>query len=352
MRHGSKLDPPNRFAEYQTEADLEHVEWDVEYLKARADRAVQYHSDQSQSILTKIDSPDIPFMYSINPYRGCAHGCSYCYARNSHEYLGLNAGLDFETQIFVKHHASELLRKVLTKKSWQPEPISFSGVTDCYQPAEREYRLTRACLQVISEFRQPASVITKNALVLRDLDILQPLAAANLFHANISLTTLDPELARLMEPRTSIPAARLRAIQTMTDAGVSVRVMMAPVIPGLNDHEMADIMQAAKDHGAKDCGYVLLRLPLTVRPVFQEWLQRAVPTRAEKVEQRIRQTRDGRLNDSQWGTRMRGTGLIAEQIRSMYQLQRRRLKFSDLPPLDRNQFQRPRPNDGQLLLFD
>lgn len=351
MRHGSEIDPPNRYAAYHTEPDLEQVEWDTEYLNQQSDRTVRYLHDESRSVVTKIDSPDIPFSYSVNPYRGCAHGCSYCYARNSHEYLGLNAGLDFETRIFVKRQAPELLKQFLSRKSWQAEPISFSGVTDCYQPAERDFQLTRRCLQVVADCGQPVSIITKNALLRRDLDLLQPLAAAGLFQASVSLTTLDTELARSMEPRTSIPAARLRLMRELSEAGVPVRVMMAPIIPGLNDHEMADVLQAARDHGATDCGYVLLRLPLTVRPVFEEWLQRTQPSKADRIEQRIRQTRSGQMNDSKWGRRMTGSGVLAEQIRTLFQVLQRRLGFQKLPPLDRTRFQPPSTSSGQRTLF-
>ncbi|MBS0263636.1 MAG: radical SAM protein, partial [Planctomycetes bacterium] len=212
MTHGSRLDPPNRFEKTSREADFEHLEWDREYLDQLNQRPIEYLVDTSKSVVSQNDSPDVPFTYSVNPYRGCAHGCAYCYARNTHEYLGFNAGLDFETKILVKENAPDLLREFLSRPAWLPEPITFSGVTDCYQPAERTYRLTRGCLEVAREFRQPIGIITKNALVTRDLDLLQDLAKHRLAHVFLSLTSLDPELACVMEPRTSIPAARLRAI--------------------------------------------------------------------------------------------------------------------------------------------
>jgi DNA repair photolyase len=351
MRHGSNLDPPNRFDRVHTEADFEHVAWDAEYLKERTDRKVQYLADASKSIVSENDSPDIPFRFSVNPYRGCAHACPYCYARNSHEYLGLNAGLDFETKIFVKHDAPKLFREFLSRDSWIPEPIIFSGVTDCYQPAEREFRLTRQCLEVANDCNQPISIITKNALVLRDLDLLRDMASRKLAHVNLSITTLDPELARVMEPRTSIPSARLRAVKTLVEAGVPVRVMVAPIIPGLNDHEAPRVMKAAKEAGASDARYVLLRLPLTVEPVFREWLNRTHPLKAEKVENLVRQTRNGKLSDSTWNTRMVGSGEVADQIRSMFQVFRQKLGFGDLPELDSSQFKPPTPRSGQLRLF-
>ncbi|MDZ4684950.1 MAG: PA0069 family radical SAM protein [Planctomycetaceae bacterium] len=351
MRHGSQLDPPNRFDKSHAVPDFEHLEWDTEYLATRHDRRIEYLPDSSQSLVTSNDSPDIPFRYSVNPYRGCAHGCAYCYARSSHEYLGLNAGLDFETKIFVKHAAPQLLRDFLARDSWKPEPIIFCGVTDCYQPAEREFRLTRGCLEVANACSQPIAIITKNALVLRDLDLLADMASRRLVQVNLSINSLNPELARTMEPRTSIPAARLRAMETLAKAGVPVRVMVAPLIPGLNDHEAPAVMQAAKDAGAGDAGYVLLRLPLTVEPVFREWLHRTQPLAAEKVEGLIRQTRAGKLNRSEWGERMRGTGAIAEQIAAMFQVFRHKLGFGRMPGLDCTQFQPATPQNGQRRLF-
>lgn len=351
MTHGSMIDPPNRFEKVQHEADFDHLEWDQEYLAGLDKRPIEYLSDTSKSIVSENSSPDVPFRYSVNPYRGCAHGCAYCYARNSHEYLGFNAGLDFETKIVVKHDAPRLFRDFLAAKSWKPEPITFSGVTDCYQPAEREFQLTRQCLAVALESRQPVGVITKNALVLRDLDLLQPMAAAGLVHVFLSITTLDAELARTMEPRTSIPAARLRAVRMLAQAGVPVGVMVAPVIPGLNDSEIAAVLDAAHEAGAKSAGYVLLRLPLTVEPVFREWLHRTQPLKVDRVEQRIRHSRQGKLNTSIWGERMTGQGEIADQIGQMFRLFSHRFGFARLPLLDASQFRPPAPRSGQLRLF-
>lgn len=351
MRHGSQLDPPNRFEQFHAVPDAEHLEWDTEYLEGRFSRSIEYLTDASQSIVTQNDSPDIHFRYSVNPYRGCAHGCAYCYARNTHEYLGFNAGLDFETKIVVKHDAPRLLREFLARDAWKPEPIIFCGVTDCYQPAEREFRITRGCFEVTRECHQPVSLITKNALVVRDLDLLGDMAARSLAHVNLSVTTLDPQLAREMEPRTSIPAARLRAVETLAKAGVPVRVMMGPVIPGLNDSEIPQVLKAARDAGATDARYVLLRLPITVEPVFLEWLRRTQPLKAERVESLIRQTRGGKLYRSEWGERQRGTGLIAEQIEQLFQTFRKKLGFENLPSLDVSQFVPPRPASGQLRLF-
>lgn len=351
MQHGSMLDPPNRFDKSHAVQDLEHLEWDDEYLRQQEHRPIQYLADTSKSIVVENNSPDIAFRYSINPYRGCVHACSYCYARPYHEYLGLNAGLDFETKIFVKHDAPALFREFLSRDAWQPEPVVFSGVTDCYQPAEREFRLTRQCLEVARECSQPISIVTKNALVLRDLDVLSAMASRRMAHVNLSITTLDPELARVMEPRTSIPSARLRAIETLVKSGVPVRVMVAPLIPGLNEHEAPAVLKAAKEAGATDARYTLLRLPLTVEPVFREWLRRTQPLKAEKVESLIRHTRKGKLSDSTWGQRMVGTGEIADQIKSMFGVFRQKLGFTDLPPLDSSQFEPAVPRNGQLRLF-
>lgn len=352
MQHGSMIDPPNRFEKRRQEPDLEQLEWDREYLDGIGDRKIEYFDDRSNSIVTENDSPDVGFRYSVNPYRGCAHGCSYCYARNTHEYLGLNAGLDFETKIIVKPEAPQLFREYLSRDTWQPEPVIFSGVTDCYQPAEREFRLTRQCLEVALECRQPVCLITKNALVVRDLDILREMSARNLVHVSFSVTTLDGELARTMEPRTSIPAARLRAVQLCSEAGIPVQVMVAPIIPGLNDTEIPDILEAAKKAGATAAAYLLVRLPLTVRPVFREWLRRTQPLKWKKIEGLIRQARAGKLNSSKWGERMVGTGEVAEQIGNLFSVfQQKHGLNCKLRPLDFSQFRPPKPRSGQLRLF-
>lgn len=352
MRHGSRIDPPIRFERTHTEPDDAHLDWDTEYLREREDRRIEYISDYSKSIVSENNSPDVPFRFSLNPYRGCIHSCSYCYARPSHEYIGFNAGLDFETKIVVKHDAPSLFRAFLAKDSWKPEPITFSGVTDCFQPAERQFRLTRQCLEVALECRQPVSIVTKNALVLRDLEILTRLAADRLVHVFVSVTTLDAQLARGMEPRTSIPSARLRAIQMLANADVPVGVMVAPVIPGLNDMEVPAILEAAKDAGAMAASYVLLRLPLTVEPVFREWLERTQPLKAKRVLGRIRETRDGKLNNSTWGDRMVGTGEIAEQVQKMFRLFKQKYELdAKFPPQDCSLFIPPVPSSGQKRLF-
>jgi DNA repair photolyase len=311
----------------------------------------QFFADDSQAILASNDSPDVGFRWSVNPYRGCELGCAYCYARPSHEYLGFDAGLDFETRIMVKHHAPELLRAALARPNWRGELIAFSGVTDCYQPAEREYRLTRGCLEVCAETSQAVTIITKNALVTRDIDLLAPLAARNVASVNISVTTLDAELARELEPRTSPPAKRLAAIRELSDAGVGVCALLAPIIPGLNDEEIPAILAAAREAGATSASYVLLRLPLAVEPIFRDWLQRHVPDKRARVEARIRDTRGGKLSDSQFGRRHRGEGVYAEQIAATFKVFAHKLGFSrGWMPLDESQFTPP-TTGGQLRLF-
>lgn len=352
MRHGSMIDPPNRFESQRRESDLEQVLADEEYLAQLHRRAIEYVPDTSRSIVATNDSPDIPFRYSVNLYRGCAHGCSYCYARNTHEFLGMNAGLDFETRIMVKHDGPKLLREFLARDKWQSGTIVFSGVTDCYQPAERRFELTRQCLEVALACRQPVGIVTKNALVLRDLDLLQQLASHQLVHVFLSITSLDDELVREMEPRTSIPAARLRAVRELAEANVPVGVMVAPVIPGLNDSEIPSVLEAAREAGAQSASWVLLRLPLTVEPVFREWLVRTQPLKAEKVLGLVRQTRDGQLYKSDWNQRQSGAGPVAEQIRKVFDVFARKYGLDGrLPPLDCSQFTPPLPPSGQLRLF-
>ena len=345
---GSHLNPPNRFdrLHYEPDPDAEPDE------DSPRSPLTVFQTDHARSIVTENDSPDIPFRYSLNPYRGCEHGCAYCFARPSHEYLGYNAGLDFETKILVKEQAPELFREFLCRDGWKPEPVVLSGVTDPYQPAERHFRVTRGCLEVALEARQPVSLITKNALILRDLDLLRELAAADLVHVNVSVTTLDTALARALEPRTSTPAARLRAVEMLAGAGVPVRVLVAPVIPGLNDSEIPAILAAVKQAGAHTAGYQLLRLPGAVAPVFREWLERERPSVVERIEGRVRAVRGGKLNDASFGTRMTGTGELARQIGELFRLFVRRHGLDGgLPPHNCAAFHRPRSSSGQGWLF-
>jgi len=353
---GAQINPNNRFLRIHIQEDLEQVEHDQDFLEQRFVTITEYYQDDSQSILSENNSPDIPFRYSLNAYRGCAHGCAYCYARPTHEYLGFSGGLDFESKIMVKERAAELLREHLMKKSWQPEPIMLSGVTDCYQPAERHFQLTRQCIQVAQEFHQPINIITKNALVTRDIDLLAPMASNKLVRVAISLTSLDQSLTRVLEPRTSSPAARLRAVRELSASGVPVTVMVAPVIAGLNDSEIPAILAAAKEHGASYAGYILLRLPLTVRPIFLDWLSRHAPTKRERIEGLIRSTRDGGYNQTQFGERLRGTGEYADHLSNTFKLFAQRYGLNGRPPaLDVSKFKRPMPRPtpvAQLTLFD
>lgn len=344
--------PPNRFGGIHAEPDFEHVADDAEWLEEQRTVATVFIPDSSRSIISENDSPDIPFNYSLNPYRGCEHGCAYCYARPTHEYLGFDAGLDFETKIIVKENAPALFRDWLARDAWTPEPIMFSGVTDCYQPAERRFQLTRGCLEVASEARQPVAIITKNALVSRDLDLLCEMSHHNAISVAISVTTLDEELARTMEPRTSTPAARLRTISELSAAGVRTHVMVAPVIPGLNDSEIPRILEAVRDAGADGASYILLRLPLTVEPVFVEWLRRIERNRAERVETRLRASRGGEMSDSRFGKRMRGEGEFAENIAKTFKVFARKYGLNARPaPLSTAAFRRPLPRSGQMRLF-
>jgi DNA repair photolyase len=349
---GAAVQPDNPYLATQRVDDFAQVEQDEEFLAKLERPPTIYLDDASQSIVARNDSPDVGFNYSVNPYRGCAHGCSYCYARPGHEYLGLSAGIDFETKIMVKRRAPELLRAFLANPRWKPEIIVFSGVTDCYQPIERELRLTRGCLQVAAECRQPIGVITKNALVTRDLDLLRELAAYGAVRVAVSITSLDQELTRVMEPRTSSPAARLRAIAELAAAGIPTEVMAAPIIPGLNDHEMPAILAAARDAGAISASYTLLRLPATVRDVFLEWLQRCRPNHAAKVENFVRSTRGGRLNHSSFENRHRGVGAIAEQVSQTFRVFALRYGLDHrIGELNAADFRPPRPPSGQLSLF-
>jgi DNA repair photolyase len=349
---GAQIHPTNRFEKVQTDADWEQLEHDEATAIEERRIPTQFFVDQSRTLITHNDSPDIGFSYGINPYRGCEHGCAYCYARPSHEYLGMNAGLDFETKVLYKPDAAKLLRAELCKPSWKGDFIAISGITDCYQPAERRLRVTRSILEVLVEARQAFGIITKNALVLRDLDLLAPHASQRMCGVNISVTTLDAELARTLEPRTSSPAARLKAIRELSSAGVPVGVMTAPIIPGLNDVELPAILKAAAEAGASGAGWTLLRLPWTVRPVFEDWLAHNRPEQRERILARIKTVRSGKMNDYQFGRRMRGEGEYAENIAQTFKVFTHKFGLNrGLPPLDMTQFQTPRSPDGQKTLF-
>ncbi|MCX8091178.1 MAG: PA0069 family radical SAM protein [Verrucomicrobiae bacterium] len=342
---GALSNPPNRFEPLRLERD---PDWDAEDDPLPR---TQFFKDHSCSIITWNDSPDVPFEASINPYRGCEHGCAYCYARPFHEYLGFSAGLDFETKILVKENAPELLRRELASPQWQPRVLALSGVTDPYQPVERRLKLTRRCLEVLVECRNPVSVVTKNALVTRDLDLLIQLARHRAAVVWLSLTTLDADLRRMLEPRTSPPGARLAAIRQLRDAGVPVGVLTAPVIPGLTDHEIPALLKAAAQAGAQFAGYIVLRLPHAVAPLFEEWLTRHCPEKKARVLGRLRALRGGKLYDATFGERMTGRGTWAEQIENLFEVARRHCGLADSgPELSTAAFRRP--GGAQLGLFD
>lgn len=348
---GTSDNPANRFDVLHYEVDPD----DDDALRARSDDfdappQTLYLRDASRSILSTNQSPDVPFDTSVNPYRGCEHGCIYCYARPGHEFLGFSAGLDFETRILVKQDAPELLRAALTAKRWKPQVIGMCGVTDPYQPIERRTRITRRCLEVLRDFRNPVGLITKSAGVTRDVDVLAELAESQCVSVTLSITTLRSDVHRLMEPRASHPDQRLRAVETLARAGVPVGVSVAPVIPGLTDEEIPQILKAASDAGAQRAGFILLRLPHGVRDLFASWLDSHFPDRARKVLNHIRETRGGELNDWQFGSRMRGQGVMAEQIESLFRVCARKQGLTrEFPPLTTKHFRRP--PSPQLDLF-
>lgn len=307
--------------------------------------------DHTTGVISENSSPDIPFSRSLNPYRGCEHGCIYCYARPTHEFLGFSAGLDFESRIVVKYDAPALLRKELCSTKWSPGTVVMSGVTDPYQPIERELQITRGCLEVLAEARNPVVIITKNHLVTRDLDLLQSLAGHRAVAVALSVTTLDPDLARVMEPRTSTPKRRLEAIEKLATAGIPVHVNVAPVIPGLTDHELVQILEASSNAGATSAAYTLVRLPYAVKDLFADWLEEHFPDRKEKVLNRIRSLRDGKLNETDFGKRFRGEGPFARQVEALFRQGCNRFGFNrERRELSVESFRRPVA--GQQDLFD
>jgi DNA repair photolyase len=319
---GASFNPPNRFERLHVEPleDQWHDDRHVE---------TEFFIDASRSILAKNDSPDLDFTYSINPYRGCEHGCVYCYARPSHEYLGFSAGIDFESKILVKPEAPKLLEETFKKTSWQPQVVAFSGDTDPYQPIERKLQLTRRCLEVFLKYGNAVQIVTKNFLITRDLDILRQLASLNLVHVLISITSLDLELIRVMEPRTSPPAKRLDAAEILSRAHIPVGVNAAPIIPGLNDEELPSILREVAGRGGVSAAYTLVRLPGAVKPLFLDWLRRELPERESKIIHRMRETRGGKLDDSRFGIRMLGEGKVAETIEDLFDLACRKCHLNE-----------------------
>ena len=339
---GASWSPANRFEKLHVDVnEFDVVDVDPDE-NERPRRETQFFRDGTKTIITHNNSPDVGFETSLNPYRGCEHGCIYCYARPTHEYLGFSAGLDFESKIMVKTNAPELLRAELERPGWKPQVLVMSGATDPYQPVEKKLRITRGCLEVLAKFRNPVAIITKNWLVTRDADVLRELAKYHAVAANISVTSLDPKLQRVLEPRTSSPRARLDTISQLRAAGIPVGVMVAPVIPGLTDHEVPKILEACAKAGAQFAGYTIVRLPWAVAPLFEHWLEEHFPDRKEKVLGRIRHLRGDRLNNSQWRTRMTGEGIFAEQIASLFEVGCRRAGIGGRPKLSTDAFRRTR----------
>lgn len=340
---GSRFNPPARFESVERLPETPEGE-------DSPCPATRFLTDASRTIITRNNSPDVGFEASINSYRGCEHGCAYCYARPTHEYLGFSSGLDFETKIMVKQNAPELLREELSNPNWKPKILAMSGVTDPYQPVERRLRLTRRCLEVLLEFRNPVMIITKNCGVTRDADLLSQLAEFDAAAVFLSITTLDPKLCSALEPRTSPPEKKIEAVATLSKAGIPTGVMVAPVIPGLTDHEIPAIVQAASEAGARFAGMVPLRLPYAVASLFEAWLEEHLPGQKSKVLNRIRSIRGGKLNDPDFGSRMKGEGAFARQIRDLFEIACKRSGIrGNGPILSTRQFKpSPRP---QLVLF-
>jgi DNA repair photolyase len=343
----AQYNPQNRFLKglYVQEFSEGIDDWEQE------ERKTEYIFDESRTIVNKVKSEDVGMLFSANPYQGCEHGCIYCYARNSHEYWGYSAGLDFESRIVVKKNAPDLLRKFFENKNWQPTPISLSGNTDCYQPIERQMQLTRKMLEVCLEYRNPVSILSKNALILRDMDLLQELAKLRLVMVYSSITSLDESLRLKLEPRTASYRLRLKVVETMSKNGIPTGIMNAPIIPGLNDHHMHDVLKAASEAGALWAGYTVVRLNGAIGDIFRDWLYKAYPDRAEKVWNLIASCHEGNVNDSRTKKRMTGDGKIAEMIKMQFKLYCKKYGLNETK-LDWNLTSFRRMNNGQMSLFD
>jgi len=322
---GVAANPANRFETLAYQPELEDLPDPEDHGPPKP--ATQVYRDDSKTVLSDNDSPDLAMERSLNPYRGCEHGCPYCFARPYHEYLGMSSGLDFETKIMAKLDVAKLLRAELSHKNYQPKSIMLSSVTDCYQPIERQFRLTRQCLEVLHEFRHPVCIVTKNALVARDADILAEMARYNGIVVTLSITSLDAKLQRAMEPRASTPQARLAAMETLASAGVPVAVNAAPMVPGLTDHEIPAILEAAWKAGARRAAYTVVRLPYAVKHLFEQWLETHYPTKKDKVLDFLRDIHGGKVYDATFGKRMGGTGPRAEQIKRMFVISAKKLGY-------------------------
>ena len=342
---GSAVNPKNRFTEKEVVYDVDPETGQLKRPKTRL------FPDHTTQIISRNNSPDIGFDVSVNPYRGCEHGCAYCYARPSHEFLGMSAGLDFESKIVVKYNAPNLLRKELSNPSWKPQTLVMSGVTDPYQPIEKKLEITRGCVQVLTASRHPLVIITKNYLVTRDIDLLSELAEVNAVRVVLSITSLDPAITNTMEPRTSRPRKRLQAVRELSNAGISVQVNIAPVIPGLTDDEIVPIMEASAEAGAKSVSLVNLRLPYGVKDLFAKWLDDHQPNRKEKVLNKIRSLKNGKLNRYEFGERFRVEGAYGEQMRQLLDIHSKRLGLNEKrEPLNVNEFRRPDTDQLRLQL--
>lgn len=342
---GAGINTHNKF--HKQEIEYTSEDWQ-QWEEPEVNPKTQFIMEESKTLLSVSDSPDLRNYNSINPYRGCEHGCIYCYARNSHEYWGFSAGLDFETKIVVKKNAPQLLEKLFHSRKWDPTPIMFSGNTDCYQPAEKKFMLTRRLLELCLQYRNPVTILTKNALILRDIDILEKMAKLNLVHGAVSITSLNEDLRSALEPRTVTGKRRLQVVKQLHEAGIPMGIMSAPIIPGLNDHEIPSIIKAAAEHGAAWAGYTVVRLNGSIAKLFDEWVHHHFPDKAAKVLNQIKECHGGNLNDSRFGLRMTGEGNYAEHIRQLHDFAcRKYFKDKELPQLDTSQFMR----GGQMNLF-
>lgn len=343
---GSQVNPSNKFSNNRYEAEfIEGL--DEEFLENKNTR---FYEETPKKIISENKSPDLSFMHSINPYQGCEHGCIYCYARNSHEYWGFSAGLDFEQKIIVKHNAASLLEETFNKKNYDPNTIVLSGNTDCYQPVERKLKITRSLLEVFRKYQHPVSLITKNNLILRDLDILKDLAANNLVQVAITINSLNEELRQKMEPRTVTAKGRLKVIEKLSNAGVPVMLMCAPIVPGLNSDEMPLLIKSAAECGALSASFTMVRLNGAIADIFRDWIYKAYPDRAEKVLHAIAESHGGKLNDSQFSRRMKGSGAMAESIHNLFRLSRKKYMGSSILPTLRTDIFTPK-RGKQLDLF-
>ena len=342
---GAQINPANKFLQH--EFVTEHKEGIDEDTLLHAPKT-QFIFESPKTIVNTVDSPDLKMTHSLNPYQGCEHGCAYCYARNVHQYWGFSAGLDFETKIVVKKNAPDLLSQFFQKRTWKSSPIALSGNTDCYQPAERKFKITRALLEVFLKYQNPVGIITKNVLVSRDIDILKELASNDLVHVYFSLTTLDDKLRRVLEPRTATVSSKLKTIEKLANAGIPVGIMNAPIIPGLNEHEMPHVIRRTAEAGARSAGYTVLRLNGPISTIFYSWLKKHFPDRSRKIWHKVQSMHGGNVNDSEWGRRMRGDGNIADTISQLFnQSIKKYLSGNRLPEYNLSKFSR----NGTMSLF-